>query len=439
MNLVQRAVGGRRPQWFLPVAVGLALRAVWLAATAHPPRTAPILADPAVYLTMADHAYDGHWLTGFWAEPTSFLSVGYPALLAIVRYASGGLLSSWGAALLVNLGASVALVVAAGRLAGIVTHHLDGRDAVCHRAMRAAAWMMACLPDAIVATGLVMTELVAVAVLLWALIGMHSLFLGGTWARPVAVGVLLGAAVFLRPSWALLLVLAPTFVVLHRRAVKPAALLFICAMLVVAPAAWNNQARVHAGVGLTSAIWMNICDGATRSDGGFSRREECEFAFEGILPPVDREERSVEVARSQAVHDIRAHPFRWLLVVPLRLGRAFGLGGWGVEVSRDWSQHLESGLLLTTTLRVSQLGFLLAAAAGVAGLVRAVRCRRVVWWLVVSTTVGSLFGVAVSFGQTRFGWPMMAAVFIPYGAAFVALTDRRTDALSVGGPSALVG
>ena len=52
-----------------------------------------------------------------------------------------------------------------------------------------------------------------------------------------------------------------------------------------------------------------------------------------------------------------------------------------------------------------------------AGLIHAARRRSVRWDVLAVVSVGSLAGVPITFGQSRFGWPLAVIIVIPFAAS----------------------
>ena len=430
--------------------VGLVVRVVWQVATAHRPNT---LGDPLVYLAMADRATDGHWFSApTWpfgaGGPTSFLSVGYPTILAGLNRATFGLVSPFGMALAINLVSSAALILGVAALGARFARGVDAARAPT--AAVAAAWLMALSPDAIVATSLVMNELPASAALVWAVVLFDRLVHDFRRGDALACGGLLGLTIALRPSVQLL---APLFVVVaavvawraapaaRARAARATVAMAVVCVVVLAPIAWNSTVRVDAGPGLTSATWVNICDGAFADDGRFRLDDACHPSRDVVLNDPGYESAWVSDAGEVARRRIADAPAHWLSVAPLRVVHSFDLGGWAVEVGRDWSGLFTDSTRYDTLLRLSQAGFVAVSALGLAGVALHLARRRrdvdgdsagavEVGWpgpltLCAVVAVGTLAGSVVTFGQPRFGWYVTVCCAIPFaGVAIASLPSR---------------
>ena len=322
----------------LVTGAGLVLRIVTLLSVAKHPADPRFVADPYAYLLMADHAYHGRYFVSFRGFPTAYLSVGYPFLIAVARHLLLGTVSVWVTALLLNLAAYVATSVALPRLVSAVMGD-RGRSPGWPVAGLVAAILFAVSPDAVFGTGLVMTELTAVAFLVWAVVLAAESARGNgsalTWA---VAGLCAGMAVFERPSMVLLVILVPLLAGLRRRW-RTAVVVFCAALVPVLPLVVNNV-RVGAGIGVTSATWPNVCDGLTDRQGRFEWRRECRVT---MMPgeKIDRttEKRNVEWSRKISLLEIGNHPWTWVSRMPLRLAHSLWSGGWATEFSVRWAQN----------------------------------------------------------------------------------------------------
>ena len=400
----------------LVTGAGLLLRVVTLFSVAKHPADPRFVADPYAYLLMADHAYHGRYFVSFRGFPTAYLSVGYPFLIAVARHLLLGTVSVWVTALLLNLAAYVATTVALPRLVRAVLGDRGGTPGRQGAGLIAAV-LFAVSPDAIFGTGLVMTELTAVAFLVWAVVLAAEAARGrGSRLTVFGAGLCTGMAVFERPSMVLLVVLVPLLVGL-RRHWKEAVVVFCAALVPLLPLVVNNL-RVGAGIGVTSATWPNVCDGLTDRQGRFEWRRECRVT---MLPgeSIDRntEKRNVEWSRKISLLEIGDHPWVWVSRMPLRVAHSLWSGGWATEFSVRWAQNYAWTTKLIVFMRVSQAYFGMLVVGAVAGLIRAARRRSVRWDVLAVVSVGSLAGVPITFGQSRFGWPLAVIIVIPFAAS----------------------
>jgi len=134
---------------------------------------------------------------------------------------------------------------------------------------------------------------------------------------------------------------------------------------------------------------------------------------------IDRntEKRNVEWSRKISLLEIGDHPWVWVSRMPLRLAHSLWSGGWATEFSVRWAQNYAWTTKLIVFMRASQAYFGVLAVGAVTGLIRAARRRNVRWGIPLVVTVGSLAGVPITFGQSRFGWPLAVIIVIPFAAS----------------------
>jgi hypothetical protein len=278
--------------------------------------------------------------------------------------------------MLLSLIASALLIVGVGRLAEATVRVCGGGPGpVAVRTGVVAAAIAAVFPDAITSTGLVMTDLVGATGVVWTATMCVRIRERATMARWVAAAACAAAVLWFRPSYMLLPLLAAILLAGAWRAQaararwqSTSAAVAVLAVVVV-PLAWNNMVRVDGGLGITSATWRNICDGAEGADGRFRLDASCVEPFE-LLPAAGWEGRSASISRERAAELIGDAPVRWVARAPLRFVHSFDLGGWGVAVSQDWSGHLGRGAFADAAYRVSQVGFVAVLVAAAVGLTR---------------------------------------------------------------------
>ena len=396
----------------LVMAVGVLLRIVLLVGSAKHPADPRFVADPYAYLLMADHAYHGRFFVSFRGFPTAYLSVGYPFLLAMVRHLLFGAVSMWVTALLVNVVCFVATALAVPRLLGALSGgRLAGRSASTVSLVMVG--LLAVYPDYLFATGLVMSELVASAFLVWMVVLTAEAMTAPRSVRhAVGAGLCAGMTAFVRPSMVLLLVFVPLALAIAGRW-RGALLVLAAASLPVVPLVVNNV-RVGAGIGVTSATWPNVCDGMTDPQGRFEWRRECRVTMlPGESHTAGTEARNVKWARMVARQEIKAHPWTWVGRMPLRIAHSVWSGGWATEFSVHWAQNYVWTTKLRVFMRLSQAFFLGLSVLGLWGMAGLARRRILRWWPVWVVVAGSLAGVPISFGQSRFGWPIAVVVLVP--------------------------
>lgn len=407
-------------RWLLCVVVlGVVLRGIFLLRYARYPADPRFVADPYAYLMMAERAYHGHFFVSFRGFPTSYLSVGYPALVAIVQHLFLGVFSTWGTCLALNLICYVLTTLGIVQVARIYLQRVNATPQTLHRVMMTCAGLLAVYPDSIFATGVVMSEFVAVAFLVWCVVFLSRLLDGGAhrWVI-VLCGLFAGMAVFVRPSLVFLVVLVPGVLII-RRQWRVALAVFACALVPLVPLWWNNS-RVGTGPGITSATWMNVCDGLLKADGTFQWRPECrvDHSSDEIVTP-RTEALNTAHAKRLALQEISNHPLAWISRMPLRLYHSLWSGGWVSEVSVKWGQNYRWTEHMKYLRLLSRRFFDVVALLGFCGITTLVRKKAVIFWPIAVIAVGTLAGVPISFGQARFGWPLAMLVLVPYSAIFI--------------------
>jgi len=395
---------------------GVFIRAIFLLKYARVPVDLKFVADPYAYLMMAQRAYHGHLFVGFRGFHTSYLSVGYPAIIALAQRITFGLMSTWVTALMLNLLSYVLTSLGIFRIVQVFARRASAPAHTITTAGIMATVVLAVYPDFVFATGLVMTELVAVTFLVWGIVFLADLMeVGYTHVKVAGAGLCFGLTVFVRPSILLIVVLAPC-VLLLRRQWQSAAVLFAVAILPVIPL-WVNNSRVGTGPGITSATWMNVCDGLVKSDGTFQWRPECRKPLaDGEEPTPLTESINTRHAKNLAMKEIAAHPSAWISRMPLRVYHSLWSGGWATQVSVKWGQNYRWTERIDLFLLVSRRFFQILAGIAFVQIFRMTRRRVIVWWPTALVFIGTFAGIPISFGQARFGWPLAVIVLVPFAS-----------------------
>ena len=247
------------------VVAGLLLRLAWVCWVSADPSQP--LSDSAQHLSMADQFSRlqdyriGDHLTAYHAP-------GYPFLLApmaLLSRVTGAFSLTFGAAL-VNVVAGTVSIAFVASLA---------RSWIGDRAAGVAAWLLALAPGAIYLTAVALNETVHTAVVLGALVGLTALLQGRLEPRTsvlVGLGALVGYAILVRATGAILLVVAVLAARVvagsWRSACRPAALLVVTAVAVVLP--WTIRNGVQVGV------WSPSANGAAFLCHGHGERAQAE-------------------------------------------------------------------------------------------------------------------------------------------------------------------
>ncbi len=403
--------------WFWPVIVGTLIRITFVLATATPPIERRFVADPYVYLKMATWSIRGHWFSGFYGQPSNYLSIGYPFFIAVLRYASLNSLSSWQSAMILNILASIFLMIGVSLLAARIAELIGWQHEKISLVAVAAGWVMAVYPDAVVATGLVMSELLAATFLVWSLV-LASKMVSLEQHRIhhwLGAALVAGLYVFIRPSGLLVPILIAFAIFLKRRSIGLTLRYIVVSLLPMIPIFINNL-RVGAGLGITSATWPNICDGATNSRGELTRRAVCRAPqVDGVNIP-RAEMWDVRIAQKQALHDIHHHFLFWVSRMPVRLFRSLWSGGWATLTSVHWGQNIFWSRKVLFAYHASMTAFVVLLILVAVGVWCFIRSRHFPLWMFLTVFIGTLSGVIITFGQARFGWPLTAVIFIPFAS-----------------------
>ncbi|MEY4508830.1 MAG: hypothetical protein RLZZ450_952 [Pseudomonadota bacterium] len=351
-----------------PLAVALALRCALLAVPAVPSW------DGVIYVRAAEQLAAGMGYTlrilseANKAAPTAFYPVGFPAVLAAVRWLGGSLLADrW-----LQVLASVGIVPIA---------YLFARRAYARSAGRAAAWATALWPGGIFLSATWLAEpLFALGVGL----ALLPLSYARRRQRPGALVIAalgLGTVAYLRSSslpMATLLGAALGFfwwqrLALPRRALAAGALavaLTALACAPLAPWAWRNQRLLGAPVLVSTNGGVNLLLGA-RGDGSFATIAPDEECKTSPLREVARD----TCYQRRAVALIADEPLTWLARGVLKLVHTFGhesaaaqCFGEGLMLPADRANAWR--LWALGLCRLSWLALLIAAGAGASVVVR---------------------------------------------------------------------
>jgi hypothetical protein len=341
-------------------------------------------------------------------HPWCHYPVGYSAVLALFYRLLGS-------------GPSIAAVLDSltGAALAVVTWAL-ARHALSPLRARIAGLIVALHPGLILYSALVMSEPLA------ALLTLTAFWLAvrdASWRRGLVVGALvLGLAALVRPQ-ALLCApfLGAILYVQSRQAAKPprsgvgsAALLVpavaACAIALVPVLPWTaRNCRVMDGCALvsTNAGW-NLAIGAfPRATGRF----ETLRASDGC-PVVSGQVQQDRCWFDYGVHQIVAHPWHWLKLVPAKLGFTFDHESFAVEYLHEARPEAWPESARRTARDVTTLAHRLLLAAAALGCVAFPNVRRPRGSIAQSATLGVAAGlVALAFAaEAPAFWPI--AVFV---------------------------
>jgi hypothetical protein len=323
--------------------------------------------DGAIYARSADFIAHGRGYTRTAIDPdepaeaTAFYPVGFPAMLAPLRWVWGRNLD-----LVAQSFAGALLVVIAGLL---------GRRAGGPRIGTLAAWLVALWPGGILLSASWMSE------------PFFSLFVGAasllvaytkrsrTLSTSVALAVILGLGALVRPTAIPMLVVYVVGLAFFQTAHEPRlargralakhlVVALLVAFAVMLPWTIRNAMSLDAPAIVSTNGGANLLVG-TSNEGSFARIPE-ELDCSSALPEVARDRCRAEVA----IDRIREAPFVWLARGVLKLVHTFGhesapAQAWGGAILIDDDDVQETASLWALAIdRMWWLGFLSAAIAG---------------------------------------------------------------------------
>lgn len=416
----------RRARWALGaiVGVGAVLRVLW-ALRAEPPTE---LRDPVLYSILAEHLANGDGYT-YGDQPdqgvTAYYPPGYPLALAAVLWTVRLVAdaSAFDVAVWLNVVLSLAtivLVFALGRrLAGV------GVGLVA-----AACWAL--WPNLVFHSGVVLTETLFLFLLVLALLlalGAPEAAARPGVARLVAVGVVFGLALLVRPVSA---VLGPVFVVLWWRAGARAALwrlalLGAVTVAVLVPWSVRSTLAMDAPVLLSLNVGDNLCIGHNPdADGGFGDLgEHCYAASELRRPEAETRRNSENVDR--ALTYIRENPGTTLRRTVSKARITLEDDSDGLAASEDYgARPIVSSGTRDALRRVANGWYAAVCVAAVGGAVVAVRRRDPAprFLFLVVGGLAQLVSPLLTFGDPRFKMPLYPTLAVCAAVGVVWAWER---------------
>lgn len=403
-------------------AVGAVLRVAWVLVAARPPTN---LYDPARYVGYAEAIGRGQGmvepLTG---QPTAYFPPGYPWFLGIIE------------AVLVHTPLPDDLPLVAGLAqavlgtASIVAVAVLARRLHSAAAGAVAAVAMAVYPNLVLHTAALLSETLAIALLLGLLVALvppsgdtpWPTGLGGR--RLVGAGLLLGGLLLVRPvSGGVVVALALALLAARagvRRTVRVAGAVAGIGALCILPWTARNAIRMDAFVPLSTNTGDNLCIGhGPGATGAFRAAEECATGTgvqDGAAAEVRSDDEKTRIALRLIREGWREEPGlvwdRFVATVDrdddaVRAVQSYGDDPW-ISPERQ--------LLLR---RICGVAWRAVAVLGLAGLVRLARRRRGDRLLVPLAALGLLAAPLATFGDARFKVPIVPLLIV---AAAVLVT-----------------
>ena len=278
-----------------------------------------ILTDEAWYITQAHRLFSPYPFTSLFDYNVPTAQHG-PLMSLVVSPVA------W---LFPNATASLRVLVPFIGLWTILGFAVLGRKLVSERCGVVAAGLAAILPDFWVRDGLVASESLSVALLVWLLVLLHSVLREPRLRTTVALGLLMGALILTRAECAglcfvLLGVLVWKLRSEWRTAVRLSALALLITAAVVAPWVAFNATRFESSVLLTNNLGITLAGAncqAAYYDGRFIGYDtpQCWDAAQAKAQEISTDE-SVQSAfmKSMALDYARAHITRIPLVMTMR-------------------------------------------------------------------------------------------------------------------------
>jgi 4-amino-4-deoxy-L-arabinose transferase-like glycosyltransferase len=419
------------------LAIGALVRVAWGLFWAEPP--GGDLIDPVLYSILADQIAHGHGFTypGAHPGPTAYYPPGYPLALGAVLFLVGllpGHLSLFAVAVSFNIVLSVATVWMVFEL---------GRRLVSVPVGLIGAALMALWPNAIVHTGLVMTEtlflFLFVAMLLVAL-ATAAVTRAPGWRRMAATGVLFGLAGMVRPTS---FVIAPLFLLLWwpagaKVALRRTVLVGALVLAMVLPWTIRNAVQIEAPVLVSANLGDNMCIGNNpEATGAYELPDSCFAGLHGGERPKAEVERQSKTFHT-AFDYIREHPDEFVGKMPAKLGYTMYRDTDGL-----WTATSFGAKPFVSAERFQQLKWVSTGywrVVEVLGLIGAValwwrrdREQRRAFFLLVA--VVQLVPAVITFGDPRFKMPLYPTFALCAGVAVMALLQRRLPATDVEPPA----
>jgi hypothetical protein len=412
------------------VAAAAVVRIAWAVVWAEPPEGN--LTDPVLYSILADQVAHGNGFTypGEHPGPTAYYPPGYPVALGVVLFLVGLLpfdISLFATAVTFNIVLSVATVW--------IVFELSRRLVSVPVGLIAAA-AMAFWPNAVVHTGLILTEtlfLFLFCAMLLVALATPAVARAPGWRRVATAGVLFGLAGMVRPTS---FVIAPLFLLLWwpagaKVAAKRTAVVAVMVAAMVLPWTIRNAIQIEAPVLISANLGDNMCIGNNpEATGAYELPESCFAGLHGGERPdaeVERQSQTFRIARDY----IRDNPGEFVGKMPAKLGYTLYRDTDGL-----WTATSFGAKPFVSSERFQQLKWVSTGywrVVEVLGLIGAVllwlrsdRERRRAFFLLVA--VVQLVPAIVTFGDPRFKMPLYPTFAVCAGVALMALLQWRLPA-----------
>ncbi len=411
--------------------VGAVLRVVWVLIAARRPTH---LYDPARYVGYAEAIARGDGMIGLTGEATAYFPPGYPYALGAVQ------------AVLVHTPLPDDLPLVAGLLqallgtASIVMVAVLGRRLHSAAAGAVAALCLAVYPNLVLHTAAMLSETLAIALLLGLLVVLVPPPGDDPWPagldrrRLVAAGLLLGALLLVRPvSAGVVLALGVALLVARvgvRRIAMTLGVVLGIAVLCVVPWTIRNAVRLDAFVAVSTNTGDNFCMGhGPGATGGFriGLDDECATGT-GVQHGIEGELRNDREKTRRAFRLIRENWQDEPRLAWERMRITFADDDDAVDAVQSYDDDpwiddapkASRGRELFLR-RVSALGWAGVGIVGAVGMVMLAASRRPDRLLVPLTAAGLLLAPLATFGDIRFKAPVVPLLILAAAVAVVTV------------------